>query len=126
MRINETSSVAFRPKYVQLGSNYFVQKQGKQKEQGMQLVHQIDHVSMREYIKGIKGDSYEFYDTYPNCREVLIMGAANSGKSTLINSLNGAFEGIGGEKIAYTSKAKGKTFQLNFYLCRHRHDLKKR
>lgn len=54
-------------------------------------MHQIDHVSMREYITGIKTDNYEFYDKYPNCKEVLIMGGANSGKSTLINALNGAF-----------------------------------
>jgi GTP-binding protein EngB required for normal cell division len=52
------------------------------------------------------------------------LGGAGSGKSTLINALNGAFEGTGGERIAFTSKDKGKTFQLNFYLARHRHNSK--
>jgi ribosome biogenesis GTPase A len=59
---------------------------------------------------GLKNNDYEFYDNYPNCREVLILGAANSGKSTLVNALNGAYDGLGGEKIAFEAKAKGKTF----------------
>ena len=90
------------------------------------MVHQIDHVTMRDYINGIKTDSYEFYDEYPHCKEVLVMGAANSGKSTLINALNGAYQGLGSEEMAYVSKNKGKTYQLNFYLVRNRHGLKKR
>lgn len=65
---------------------------------------------MRDYINGIKSDNYLFYDTYPNCREVLLIGAANSGKSTLINSLNGKFEGLGKDEVAYTAKQKGKTY----------------
>ena len=56
---------------------------------------------------------------------MLILGAANSGKSSLINALNGA-RGLGGEKIAFTAKEKGKTFQLNFYHASHRHDRKKK
>ena len=110
MRLQETNQVQFRPKYVQLGSNYFVQAPGKQRENGLKLVHQIDHVSMRDYINGIKTDNYEFYEAYPNCKEVLIIGGANSGKSTLINALNGKFEGLGREEVAYTSKDKGKTY----------------
>jgi len=46
----------------------------------------------------LKNNDYEFYDQYPNCKEVLILGAANSGKSTLINAINGAYiGGLGGE-----------------------------
>ena len=91
----------------------------------MKLVHQIDHVSMREYIHGIKTDNYLFYEENPYSKEVLIMGAANAGKSTLVNALNGQYEGIGAEKrLAYTSKASGKTFQMNFYRTQNRHDPK--
>lgn len=125
-QMKEKNSVTFKPAYVQLGSNYFMHKAGKQRENGMQMVHQIDHVTLREYIKGIKADDLEFYDKYPNCKEVMIMGSANSGKSTLINALNGAYQGIGADKLAYTSKNKGKTYQLHFYHCRHRHHLKSR
>mmetsp|Transcript_19468 Transcript_19468/g.29937 ORF Transcript_19468/g.29937 Transcript_19468/m.29937 type:complete len:103 (+) Transcript_19468:397-705(+) len=53
------------------------------------------------------------------------MGSANSGKSTLINALNGAYSGgAGGEEIAYVAKDKGKTFQLNFYYSKNRFDRK--
>ena len=75
---------------------------------------------MREHINGIKNDDYWFYDKYPNCKEVLIVGPSNAGKSTLINALNGAYDGLGGEKIAYVAKRSGKTFQLNFYHATHR------
>ena len=110
IRVNETNSVEFQPKYIQLGSNYFLQAPGKQREHGMKLVHQIDYITMREYINGIKNDDYEFYDEYPQCKEVLIMGKTSSGKSTLINALNGAYQGEGAEKVAHTAKAKGKTW----------------
>jgi ribosome biogenesis GTPase A len=39
-------------------------------------------------VKGIKEDDYEFYDKYPLAKEVLIIGSANVGKSSLINALN--------------------------------------
>ena len=107
--------MTWQPKYVQLGANYFIHKPGKQRERGLKLVHQIDQVNMREYIKGIKADDYAFYDENPNCKEVLIMGGANSGKSMLINALNGAYQGVGAKEVAYVSKDKGKTYQLNFY-----------
>ena len=48
------------------------------------------------------------------------MGRGNAGKSTLINALNSAYEGTGGEEMAYVSRNKGKTWQLNFYLAKHR------
>ena len=67
-------------------------------------------MTLRDHIRGIKSNEYEFYDEFPNCKEILILGPAGSGKSTLINALNGAHDGMGGEKIAYTSKTKGKTF----------------
>ena len=53
------------------------------------------------------------------------MGTGSSGKSSLINALNGAYDGSGGEEIAYVAKAKGKTFQLNFYHATHRHNKRK-
>ncbi len=61
-------------------------------------------------MKGVKEDDYEFYDKYPNTREVIIMGSSNSGKSSLINALNM------GTDVAHTSKTAGKTQALNFYL----------
>jgi small GTP-binding protein len=91
----------------------------------LKLVKQYDFVTIREHIVGLKKNDYEFYDEYPNCKEVLILGSSNAGKSTLINSINGS-KGLGGEKIAFTAKEKGKTFQLNFYHACHRHDRKKR
>ena len=71
---------------------------------------QYDFRTIREHILGVRNDDYEFYEEYPGCKEILILGAANAGKSTLINALNGAYDGTGGEHIAFTSKDKGKTF----------------
>ena len=90
------------------------------------MVKQYDFRTIREHILGVKNDDYEFYDEHPGCKEILILGSANSGKSTLINALNGAYDGSGGESIAFTSKDKGKTFQLNFYHAQHRFARKKR
>ena len=102
---DRNNTISFLPKYKQLGSNYFVQRPGRQQEDGLKLVKQYDFLTIREHIKGIKENNYEFYDEYPNCKEVLILGAANSGKSSLINALNGAYaEGLGGERVAYTAK----------------------
>jgi GTP-binding protein len=64
-------------------------------------------------VKGVKEDDYPFYDKYPGCKEVLVMGSSNVGKSALINALNM------GSKVAHTSKTQGKTQALNFYLCKH-------
>lgn len=72
---------------------------------------QYDFVTIRDHINGIKNNNYPFYDENPDCKEVLILGSANSGKSSLVNALNGAYTGgMGGEHIAYTRKASGKTF----------------
>ena len=62
-------------------------------------------------MKGIREDDYEFYDNYLDCKEVLIVGASNAGKSSLINVLNDS------EKVAKTRKKSGKTQSLNFYLA---------
>ena len=60
-------------------------------------------------MKGIREDEYEFYDDYPNCKEVLIVGSSNSGKSSLINSLNESIQ------VAKVRKKSGKTQSLHFY-----------
>ena len=39
-------------------------------------------------MKGIREDDYEFYDEYLDCKEVLVVGASNSGKSSFINAIN--------------------------------------
>ena len=39
-------------------------------------------------MKGIRDDDYEFYDEYLDCKEVLIVGASNAGKSSFINAIN--------------------------------------
>ena len=51
-------------------------------------MHRINYANVREYMKGIREDDYEFYDNYPNCREVLVVGSSNAGKSSLINAIN--------------------------------------
>ena len=97
----ENALMEYQPKYVQAGANYFVKK--NQKEDGLQLVHHIAEWNIEEFVKGVKEDDYPFYDKYPGCKEVMIMGSSNSGKSTLINALNM------GTKVAYTAKTPGKT-----------------
>mmetsp|Transcript_1647 Transcript_1647/g.2911 ORF Transcript_1647/g.2911 Transcript_1647/m.2911 type:complete len:299 (-) Transcript_1647:18-914(-) len=127
MALHEQGNVVeFKPKYVELGQNYFLQNQGKQRENGMKLVRQYDWVSIRHHVHGIKSDDYPFYDEYPNCREVLLLGVGSSGKSSIINALNGAYgEGVGGEEVAHVARWKGKTQQLNFYHTGHRFKRKK-
>lgn len=76
---------------------------GNQKKNGLQLVHTLDHYRVKDFVKGVKEDDYQFYDDYPNVKEVVIMGSTNVGKSSLINALNNGYE------IAYEAKAAGKT-----------------
>ena len=66
---------------------------------------------MKAFRKGIETDDYYFYDEYQNCKEVMIAGSSNSGKSSLINALN---ENVTTSKVA---KKSGKTQALHFYLC---------
>jgi len=68
----------------------------------------------------MKKDEYAFYDEYPNLREVLILGSANSGKSSLINALNN------NKDIARTAKRTGKTQSLNFYLAQSEKNKKRK
>ena len=42
---------------------------------------------MHDFKKKILNGDYEFYDKYDNVWEVLLVGCSNSGKSSLINSL---------------------------------------
>ncbi|TNV77125.1 hypothetical protein FGO68_gene9294 [Halteria grandinella] len=107
----ESSQIEYLPKYIQTGANYFVHK--NQKEQGLKLVHSIDQWNIEKYVEGVKNDDYDFYDKYPGCKEVVVLGSSNSGKSTLINALNM------GSEAAYTAKRPGKTQALNFYLAQH-------
>lgn len=53
------------------------------------------------------------------CKEVMIAGAANSGKTSLINSLND------NTIIGRVSKQSGKTQAMMFYLCQKTQNRKK-
>ena len=66
-------------------------------------MHRIDLTNIKEFVKGIREDDYEFYDEYLECKEVAILGASNSGKSALFNALND------GVKCAKVRKKSGKT-----------------
>ena len=86
----------------------------------MKMVHRIDYGQpIRDFMKGIREDDYLFYDDYPECKEVLVVGSSNSGKSSFINALNN------GQEIARVRKLSGKTESLNFYLCKKTVNLKK-
>ena len=75
----------------------------------MQQVHRLHYGNIKEYMKGIREDDYAFYDDFPNCKEILVIGSSNSGKSTLMNKLNA------GMKVAKVRKKSGKTQSLHFY-----------
>ena len=75
----------------------------------MREVHRLHYGNIQNFMKGIREDEYEFYDDYPNCKEVLIVGSSNSGKSSLINSLNESIQ------VAKVRKKSGKTQSLHFY-----------
>ena len=74
---------------------------------------------MRDFTQAIKNDDFEFYDEYPNCKEVLVVGSSNAGKSSVVNALN---EKI---KIAKTRKKSGKTQSLHFFYCKQTWNLRK-
>ena len=63
-------------------------------------------------MKGIREDDYEFYDEYLDCKEVLVVGSSNSGKSSLINVLND------NTVVAKTRRKSAKTQSLMFYLSK--------
>ena len=75
----------------------------------MRQVHRLHYGNVKDYMKGIREDDYELYDEYPNCKEVLVVGSSNSGKSSLMNCLN---ENI---KVAKVRKKSGKTQSLHFF-----------
>ena len=68
---------------------------------------------MNDFVKGVREDDYPFYDAFPHAKEVVLIGATNAGKSSLINALNN------GEEVAYTAKAPGKTQEIMFYLAQN-------
>ena len=107
---NETS-LTIHPKSIHRGASFFLHHD-KQKENGLKLVHSIYYENMKDFVKGIKEDDYEFYDDYIGCREVLIAGSSNVGKSSLINVLNNDY------KISRVAKKSAKTQCLNFFLCK--------
>ena len=78
----------------------------------MAEVNRLHYGNVRDFIKAIRADDYEFYDSYPNCKEVLIVGSSNAGKSSLLNALNDQI------KVAKTRKKSGKTQSLHFYHCK--------
>lgn len=90
-----------------------------QKEKGMQQVHRLHFGNVREFMKGIRNDEYEFYDEYPYCKEVLIVGSSNSGKSSLCNALNERIN------VAKVRKKSGKTQSLHFYYLKQTKQTKK-
>lgn len=83
-------------------------------------MHTLDQWNIDKFIAGVKEDDYQFYDDHPNCKEVVVLGSSNSGKSTLINALNV------GTEAAYTAKRPGKTQALNFYLAQHSVNIRKK
>ena len=85
----------------------------------MREVHRLHYGNVQAFTKGIRNDDYEFYDEYLNCKEVLIVGSSNSGKSSLINSLN---ESI---KVAKVRKKSGKTQSLHFYYVQQTYNKRK-
>ena len=54
----------------------------------MHEVSRLHYGNVRDFMRAIRSDDYEFYDEYPNCKEVLVVGSSNAGKSSLINALN--------------------------------------
>ena len=63
----------------------------------------MNYKTVNDFVEGIKNDDYEFYDKYPDVKEVVFLGGTNVGKSSLINGLNC------GKEIAYIAKRSGKT-----------------
>ncbi|CDW75696.1 gtp-binding protein [Stylonychia lemnae] len=120
MDFKEQAELELKQQFLQQGTNYFVSPRGNQEENGLKLVHTLDYKRINDFVKGVKENDYLFYDDYPDLKEVVIMGSANVGKSSLINALNN------GHEIAYTAKTSGKTQELNFYLAQHKIMKKKR
>ena len=103
MDFNEKTKLELKKIYLDTGTNYFVSRKGNQEKNGLKLVHSLDYKRIKQFVEGVKNDEYQFYDDYPNSKEVVIIGSANSGKSSLINALNNQYD------IARTAKRSGKT-----------------
>ena len=104
------NQLVIQQKYLTKGSQFFIHKD--MEKHGMKLVHSIYYgEQLRAFRKGIETDDYAFYDEYPYCPEILIVGSSNAGKSSLINALN---DTVTTSKV---SKKSGKTQCLNFFLC---------
>ena len=54
----------------------------------LEKVHRIYHTDIYDFSQSILANDYSFYDLYEDVPELLFLGSTNSGKSSLINSLN--------------------------------------
>ena len=81
------NALQITPKRLTQANQFFTHKD--MTKDGLKLVHSIWYgPQLQEFRKGIEKDDYAFYDEYDNCREVLVAGSANAGKTSLINALN--------------------------------------
>ena len=81
------------------------------------MKHRIDVKSIRDFCNGILTNNLEFYDEFPKVPEVggsfilqiLIMGATNSGKSSLLSRM------CTKRKMQRSGRRLGITHSLYFY-----------
>ena len=110
MEETQQTSLQISQKHITKANQFFYHKD--QSKQGLQLVHKIAYgQQLKDFRIGIEKDDYHFYDEYLLCKEVMIVGSSNSGKTSLINALNDD------HKVGKVAKRSAKTQALHFYLC---------